>query len=161
MVAAVSDRALVEDFQDVLSGPKLQGRGPIRSFEQGEEPKMADSALFVGWNQPARGREAGAVAAFGEGVQYFGELAARGEIESFEPFFLDAGNAHGGDLNGFFLVRGERASLDRLRYDDERFRSWIAKAQLNVDGIGVLGAVTGETLGQQMAVFTEAVAGLN
>jgi hypothetical protein len=31
---------------------------------------------------------------------------------------------------------------------------------LNVDGIGVLGAVTGETLGQQMAVFTEAVAGL-
>ena len=122
---------------------------------------MADSALFVGWNQPARGREAGAVAAFGEGVQYFGELAARGEIESFEPFFLDAGNAHGGDLNGFFLVRGERASLDRLRYDDERFRSWIAKAQLNVDGIGVLGAVTGETLGQQMAVFTEAVAGLN
>ena len=63
---------------------------------------MSDSALFVGWNQPARGREAGAVAAFGEGVQYFGELAARGEIESFEPFFLDA---HGGDLNGFFLVR--------------------------------------------------------
>lgn len=119
---------------------------------------MSDSALFVGWNQPARGREAGAVAAFGEGVQYFGELAARGEIESFEPFFLDA---HGGDLNGFFLVRGERASLDRLRYDDERFRRWIAKAQLNVDGIGVLGAVTGETLGQQMAVFTEAVAGLN
>jgi hypothetical protein len=141
-----------------LSGPKLQGGGPIRSFEEGEEPKMSDSALFVGWNQPARGREAGAVAAFGEGVQYFGELAARGDIESFEPFFLDA---HGGDLNGFFLVRGERASLDRLRYDDERFRSWIIKAQLNVDGIGVLGAVTGETLGQQMAVFTETVAGLD
>ncbi len=119
---------------------------------------MSDSALFVGWNRPARGREAGAVAAFAEGVQYFGELAARGEIESFEPFFLDA---HGGDLNGFFLVRGERASLDRLRYNDERFQRWITKAQLNVDGIGVLGAVTGETLGQQMAVFTAAAAELN
>jgi hypothetical protein len=117
---------------------------------------MSDNALFIGWDQPARGREAAAVAAFGEGVQYFGELAARGEIESFEPFFLDP---HGGDLNGFFLVRGERTSLDRLR-SDERFLSWIIKAQLNVDGIGILSAVTGETLAKQMAVFTQGLAGL-
>jgi hypothetical protein len=97
------------------------------------------------------------VAAFSEGVQYFGELKERGEIESFEPFFLEA---HGGDLNGFFLVRGERAKLDRLRNDDENFQRWIIKAGLNVDGIGVLSAVTGELLGQGMSIYAEASAGL-
>jgi len=119
---------------------------------------MSDSALFIGWNRPARGREAGAVTCFGEGVQYFGELQERGEIESFEAFFLDP---HGGDLNGFFLVRGEQVNLDRLRYDDERFQRWLARAELNVDGIGVLRAVTGAALAQGMAVITEAIAGLD
>ena len=138
-----------------VQGIGISGRSG--ASKRGRKQDVGQCAL-LGWNRPARGREAGAVAAFGEGVQYFGELAARGEIESFESFFLDA---HGGDLNGFFLVRGERASLDRLRYNDERFQRWITKAQLNVDGIGVLGAVTGETLGQQMAVFTAAAAELN
>jgi hypothetical protein len=119
---------------------------------------MSDDALFIGWDRPARGREAGAIAAFGEGVQYLAELVAKGEIESFEPFFLEP---HGGDLNGFFLVRGEHPNLDRLRHEDEGFRAWITRAQLNVDGIGILGAVTGEALGQNMAVFTEAMAGLD
>ena len=119
---------------------------------------MSDSLLFIGWDRPARGRETAAVAAFGEGVQYFGELKARGEIESFEPFFLEA---HGGDLNGFFLVCGEQVNLDRLRYDDERFQRWLTRAELNVDGIGVLRAVTGAALAQGMAVFTEAIAGLD
>ncbi len=119
---------------------------------------MSDSALFIGWNRPARGREAGAVACFGEGMQYFGELKKRGEIESFEAFFLEP---HGGDLNGFFLVRAEQANLARLRYVDEQFQRWITKAGLSVDGIGVLSAVTGETLGQGMAVFVEALAGLD
>lgn len=119
--------------------------------------QMSDDALFIGWDRPARGREAGALAAFGEGVQYLGELVAKGVIESFEPFLLEP---HGGDLNGFFLVRGEHANLDRLRHEDDEFRAWIVRAQLNVDGIGILGAVTGDTLGRNMAVFTEGIAGL-
>jgi hypothetical protein len=118
---------------------------------------MSDHALFIGWNQPARGREAGAVAAFGEGVNYFGELKERGEIESFEAFFLEA---HGGDLNGFFLVRGQLAKLSRLRREDERFQRWFTRASLSVDGLGVLGAVTGEALGLGMTVYTEALAEL-
>ena len=118
---------------------------------------MSDNGLFIGWNRPARGREAAAVAVFGEGVQYFAELKARGEIESFEPFFLEA---HGGDLNGFLLLRGDRAKLDRLRSDDEHFQRWITKAGLSVDGIGVLSTVTGELVGQLMSVYVEASAGL-
>ncbi|MGO9963085.1 MAG: hypothetical protein ACLPUG_06610 [Acidimicrobiales bacterium] len=118
---------------------------------------MSDTLLFIGWNRPARGREAAAVAVFGEGVQYFGELKARGEIESFEPFFLEP---HGGDLNGFFLVRGEKAKLDRLRSDDEHFQRWITTAGLTVDGIGVLSAVTGELVAQGMSVYVEASAAL-
>jgi hypothetical protein len=117
---------------------------------------MSDNLLFIGWDRPARGRETAAVAVFGEGVQYFGELKARGEIESFEPVFLEA---HGGDLNGFFLVRGEKANLDRLRSNDEHFQRWITKAGLNVDGIGVLSAMTGELVGQAMSVYVEESAG--
>ncbi|MGD0441518.1 MAG: hypothetical protein ABSB52_12955 [Acidimicrobiales bacterium] len=112
---------------------------------------MSDNLLFIGWNRPARGREAAATAIFGEGVQYFGELKARGEIESFEPFLLEV---HGGDLNGFFLVRGERAKLDHLR-DDEQFQRWIIRASLNVDGVGVISALAGDLLGRGMSIYIE------
>jgi hypothetical protein len=44
-------------------------------------------------------------------VEYYGRLQQQGEIDSFEPFGLEP---HGGDLNGFLLVRGDRDKLARL-----------------------------------------------
>jgi len=62
---------------------------------------MANQALFLGWNRPARGREEQAMKLWGKTMEYYGKLQAEGRIESFEPVLL---TAHGGDLNGFFLI---------------------------------------------------------
>lgn len=110
---------------------------------------MADNALFIGWGVPVRGREAKAVAVFGESVQYWSGLAQQGQIESFEVAWLDS---HGGDLGGFALLRGTRAQLDQLRASAD-FQRLVTRAQLIVDNVGVIGAVLGQALADQMAMF--------
>ncbi len=45
---------------------------------------------------------------FGETMAYYGRIQQQGEIAGVEPFFLEP---HGGDLGGFFLVRGDRDQL--------------------------------------------------
>ena len=80
------------------------------------EAVMADHALFIGWNRPIPGREGGAMEAFQSGLAYFAKKVEAGEIESFEPVVLAA---HGGDMNGFILVRGDSDKLTKLRDSDE------------------------------------------
>ncbi len=70
---------------------------------------MADHALFVGWGEVVPGREQRATRVFGETMAYFGRLQQEGAVAGVEPFFLEP---HGGDLGGFFLVRG-RPTTDR------------------------------------------------
>ena len=53
-----------------------------------------------------------------------------GRIESFEPVMLAA---HGGDLNGFFLLKGEVEKLDEVRRDDT-FRNLTIEANYCLDG---------------------------
>ena len=101
---------------------------------------MANAALFIGWGQPVRGREPQSVQVFNEAIQYYTELMRRGEIESFEPVALEA---HGGDLQGFVLVRGDREKLDRLHQSEESQRLY-ARASFIIDNFGVVGATIGE-----------------
>ena len=115
---------------------------------------MPDSGLFIGWGETVRGREAEAVETFKATIEYFAGLQADGAIESFEPVFLEQ---HGGDLNGFFFVRGDAAQLASLRFDPD-FEDVILRASLIVDKIGVVGAATGARLERQMSTFIEAVA---
>ncbi len=110
---------------------------------------MADHALFIGWDLPVRGREAKSLAVFGESMQYWSGLQQKGEIESFEVALLDP---HGGDLNGFALLRGSREQLDKVRASDDFQRS-VARAQLIVENVGVIHAVIGAALGQQMTMY--------
>jgi len=77
---------------------------------------MTDSALFIGWGATAAGRERRSVELFGESLKYLTGLLAEGRIASVEPFFLEP---HGGDLEGFFLVRGELAELNTIRGEDD------------------------------------------
>lgn len=58
---------------------------------------MSESALFVGWGQPVRGRE------------------KDGSIESFDPVLL---NPHGGDLQEFFLIKGSAQGLATMMASD-------------------------------------------
>jgi len=114
---------------------------------------MADTGLFLGFGYPARGRERHAVELFSEVASFYADLVERGEIESFEPALLEP---HGGELGGFFLVRGSQEQIARLRASDE-FNRLIARSQLIVDHIGVVEAWLGDRLMGQMARFAEAV----
>jgi hypothetical protein len=114
---------------------------------------MADAGLFVGFGNPVRGREAEAVELFNESIGWYSRLQEEGEIEGFEPVFLEP---HGGDLNGFFLIRGDAEKLARLRVSEE-FTQFTIKAALCVDSIGVVGADMGERLQRQMAFYTEQI----
>jgi hypothetical protein len=117
------------------------------------EVVMADAGLFIGWGEVVRGREAQAVEAFGATLEYFARLQGEGRIESAEPVFLEP---HGGDLGGFFLVRGEAESLAALRVDPE-FEAVMTRDGLVVDRLGVVGAAMGSRLERQMGAFMEAI----
>jgi hypothetical protein len=115
---------------------------------------MADAGLFIGWGEVVRGREAEAVAAFGETLAYWARLEDEGVIASCEPVFLEP---HGGDLDGFFLVRGDAEKLAALRVEEE-FQRVIMRAGLVVDGVGVVGASMGARLERLMEAYTEQIA---
>ncbi len=95
---------------------------------------MADGALFVGWNRSATGREQQAMNLFMQVMEYYGELQKSGRIESFEPVILAA---HGGDMNGFVLLRGDAATLDEIRREDT-FLSHVIEANYCLEGFGVI-----------------------
>ena len=117
---------------------------------------MADTGLFIGWGKVARGREGPAVDSFNETVGYLGRLQGDGRIEGFELCFLDP---HGGDLDGFMLLRGSAEQIDAVRRDDE-FQQHMLRADLFVDNLGVIGASLGERIAQQMALYQEEIGAL-
>ena len=114
---------------------------------------MAEAGLFIGFGLPVRGRERQAVTVFTEALEYYARLQQQGEIESFETVFLES---HGGDLNGFTLLRGDPDKLARIRTSDEWLRL-TTRADLIADGFGVTGAILGEQVGTLMGVFSEQV----
>ncbi len=114
---------------------------------------MADAALFIGFGRPARARERQAVEQFNQALSLYSELREAGEIETFETVLLDA---HSGELQGFFLIRGSRAQLARVRAD-HRFRTIIARGGLVVDALGVVDAHIGSGLADQMDLYGEQV----
>jgi hypothetical protein len=114
---------------------------------------MADSGLFIGFGAAARGRERQAMNAFNDIFEYYSRLQQEGQIESFEPVLLEP---HGGDLGGFFLLRGDLDKLTRIR-NSEEFERHTARGLLCVENIGVVSAALGERLMGQMSVFAEQI----
>jgi hypothetical protein len=114
---------------------------------------MADRALFVGFGAPVRGREERAIEVFDEFVAMFGRMQSDGRIAGVEVTLLDP---HGGDLGGFFMVQGSEAQCAALP-NDEEFRRASVDASLIVENFGVVPAVTGDGIGREMAMYTEAV----
>ena len=110
---------------------------------------MADAALFVGWGNVVRGREQRGLEVFNEALQYYADLQRKKEIENFEVVLLEQ---HGGDLNGFILIRGDEDRLAKLRVDQE-FQRRILRAQLIVDNIGVVGGLIGNSINRAMADY--------
>lgn len=117
---------------------------------------MADAALFIGWGSVVRGREERALEVFNESLTYYSELQSQYVIDSFEVAILEP---HGGDLDGFILLRGEPSKLEKLRRDDE-FQRRTARAQLIVDKVGVVGATIGAGLTSLMSMYRKEVESL-
>ena len=114
---------------------------------------MNTSVILFGWNRSIAGREKVSAAHFDEFVKYLGGLQQKGLIQSFDVVFLDA---HGGDLNGFFLIKGDTAKLDAL----VSTRDWIThitRATLHLDGSGAIRGVTGDEIMNRMAIWTGAI----
>lgn len=117
---------------------------------------MADSGLFIGWGEVVRGRETEALEVFNETLAYYGRLQEEGTIETFEPIFLEP---HGGDLNGFILIRGDAEKLASLRVNEE-FTQFAIRASLVVERFGIVGADLAERLQRQMEYYTEQIGAL-
>jgi hypothetical protein len=97
---------------------------------------MAESGLLIGWGDIRTGRSAASQEVFAEALGYWPTLQAAGEIEGFETLIL---TAHGGDVGGFFLLRGDPERLGRLSMSPE-FVRLIQRANAVVEGLGVVPA---------------------
>lgn len=114
---------------------------------------MASNMIFFAWNHPIHGRERISVEHFGEFAEYLGGLQANGTIEAFDAAFLDA---HGGDMNGFFLIRGESAKLDGLMASDDWVRHQT-RATLHLEGSGAVRGAIGDLVMQRMEVWSDLI----
>ncbi len=112
---------------------------------------MAGEALFIGWGAVVSGREKQSLQVFQESMEYWGKLQQDGRIERFDVLLLAP---HGGDLNGFAVLHGDRKQLADIRFSDE-FERLIARASAIVESPGVIPAYGGEALAQQMGIFQE------
>ena len=117
---------------------------------------MAEFGLFIGWGSSRAGKEAAAGKVFEEAVAYWNALQAAGEIESVEQVLL---SQHGGDLVGFFLVRGDPEKLGRLSMTPA-FQRLTLRAGVCLDGVGVVSAVVDAGVTRSMGAWKEAIADL-
>ena len=114
---------------------------------------MADRVLFIGWNRSVAGREQQAMQLFQKVMEFYGGLQAAGRIESFEPVILAA---HGGDLNGFVLLRGEAEKLAEVQRDDT-FVGFATEAAYCLDGFGIVPGFIGEGLTDVFSRWTKVI----
>ena len=111
---------------------------------------MRPNVIFFGWNRPIPGRERMSAEHFQQFVQYLQGLQQQGTIQSFDAVFLDA---HGGDMNGFFLIKGDSARLAELTLTDD----WVkhqTRAFLHLQGAGAVQGVTGDAIEPRMKLWT-------
>jgi hypothetical protein len=116
---------------------------------------MSSNAIFFAWNRSLPGRERLSGEHFNDFVGYLGGLQKSGGIQSFEAVFL---NPHGGDMNGFFLIRGDSARLDAVVASDDWVRH-MTRAAMHLDGSGAVRAVAGDAVMQRMELWRSLIPG--
>lgn len=116
---------------------------------------MSSNAIFFGWNRSLPGRERISAEHFNEFVAYLGELNKKGSILSFDVVFL---NPHGGDMNGFFLIRGDSGKLDAVQASD----AWVkhmTRAGMHLESAGAVRGVTGDMVMSRMDLWKSLIPG--
>ncbi len=105
-----------------------------------------EAAIFIGWTRPFPGRERDAMELLPQVLGFLGKAQAAKRIESFEPVML---LPHGGDLNGFILVRGDQAQVDKLAQADD-WQDLMAHGMYVLQGFGNVPGVIGEGIQKRM-----------
>jgi hypothetical protein len=103
------------------------------------DTKDLSAGLFIGWKQGFLGREDFAIGLLHEATQFFTKLQGAREIGSFDVVML---HPYGGDLNGFFLVRGAAEQIDALSRH-EGYHSIVGKAMFCLDGFRTIPTLSG------------------
>ena len=111
---------------------------------------MSSNLILFGWNRSIPGREQISVEHFGDFIQYLTGLQNEGAIDSFEPILL---SPHGGDLNGFFLIRGDNDKLDALIASDE-WMEHVTRGGLHLQGQGMIRGASGELVMEWMSRYS-------
>jgi hypothetical protein len=114
---------------------------------------VQSNAIVFGWNRPHVGRETMAGELFAHVVNHLDKLKTSAKIDGYEPVFLAS---HGGDLNGFFLIRGSHAQLDTLVASDEFVDMTLRASQLLSD-VGVIHAYIGAEVPNLMSRWTKSI----
>jgi hypothetical protein len=100
---------------------------------------MDSNAIFFGWNRSIPGRERTSGEHFGEFVSYLDGLKKHDSIDSYDVVFL---TPHGGDMNGFFIIRGQNAKLDGVMGSEE-WGVHMTRAAMHLEGSGAVRGQTG------------------
>jgi hypothetical protein len=100
---------------------------------------MAESVIFIGWDRIVVGREKQAMQLWQKVMQYYSNLQTDGRIEGFDAVIL---SAHGGDLNGFVILKGDAIKLEEIRREDT-FVQYDMEAIYCLQGYGVVPGYTG------------------
>lgn len=114
---------------------------------------MSSNIVFFAWNRSIPGRERVSGEHFQQFVQYVTGLQQKGTIQSYDVVFL---NAHGGDLNGFFLIRADSAKLDALMSSPE-WETHMMRAALHLQGSGAVRGVSGALVNERMELWTKSI----
>ena len=112
---------------------------------------MADRILFIGWNRVVAGREQQGMQLWQKALEYYGGLQSGGSIESFEPVLL---SAHGGDLNGFIILRGDAEKLAGVR-EDNTFIDLAVEAEYCLEGFGIVSGYIGDSIMEQLTRWSK------
>jgi hypothetical protein len=111
------------------------------------------NTLILGWNRACIGREAAAAELFGQTMAYWEKCQKAGKITSCEPCLIAP---HGGDLNGFFFVKGTHQNLMAIQADGE-FQDIMIRAGLCLEGFGMNLAWSGVSVGELMTRWAKAI----
>src|SRR5579884_1733390 len=98
------------------------------------------------------GREKLAIEMFTELSRYLGQLLADEVITSFKPYFFADGLM--GDVLGFFMIEGRRASLDDVRRHEE-FLTIMLRAGAATANVRVHTMVAGSEAGRLVNLYAE------
>jgi hypothetical protein len=112
---------------------------------------MANAGILITWEDSKLGREALGGELYMTSMAYYQAKVEDGTLESFEPFIAQR---HGGDRNGFILLRGDRAKLDEMKRSDE-FLAIMLKGIHCLTSFSVVDVFLGDGLNRVMGKWME------